>query len=181
MSKSAVRALSFVAILLFASLSPLAFVGSAHPSIELSLDKHHVVIQEGYSDNVTLTINNNGSSIESYDIGLDLANLPSVWNVTSVNETVDNVLPTFSADTSFIIRLDTGAMPSDTGSFEIVVTEPDAGISSSITVYVTVEPSYATSISFNSINGPLQQMGAGTSMNYTIDVSNDGNIEDTIL
>ena len=68
-----------------------------------------------------------------------------------------------------------------TGSFEIVVTEPDAGISSSITVYVTVEPSYATSISFNSINGPLQQMGAGTSMNYTIDVSNDGNIEDTIL
>ena len=94
MSKSAVRALSFVAILLFTSLSPLAFVGSAHPSIELSLDKHHVVIQ-GYSDNVALTINNNGSSIESYDIGLDLANLPSVWNVTSVNETVDNVLPTF--------------------------------------------------------------------------------------
>jgi len=181
MSKPASRALSFVAILLFASLSPLAFVASAHPSIELSLDKSHVVIQEGYSDNVTLTIHNNGSSIESYNITLDLTNLPSVWNITSVNETVDNVLPTFSADTSLIIRLDTGAVPSDSGSFDIVVTEPDADVSSSITVYVSVEPSYATSVSFNSMNGPLQQMGAGTSMNYTVDVWNDGNIEDTIL
>ena len=70
-----------------------------------------------------------------------------VWNITSVNETVDNVLPTFSADTSFIIRLDTGAVPSDSGSFDIVVTEPDADVSSSITVYVSVEPSYATSVS----------------------------------
>ena len=181
MSKPASHALSFVAVLLLASLSPLAFVASAHPSIELSLDKSHVVIQEGYSDNVTLTINNNGSSIESYNISLDLANLPLVWNVTSVNETVDNVLPTFSADTSFIIRLDTGAVPSDSGSFDVIVTEPDADVSSSITVYVSVEPSYATSVSFNSMNGPLQQMSAGTSMNYTVDVWNDGNIEDTIL
>ena len=82
MSKPASHALSFVAVLLLASLSPLAFVASAHPSIELSLDKSHVVIQEGYTDNVTLTINNNGSSIESYNISLDLANLPLVWNVT---------------------------------------------------------------------------------------------------
>ena len=181
MSKPANHALSFVAILLFASLSPLAFVASAHPSIELSLDKSHVVIQEGYSDNVTLTIHNNGTSIESYNVTLDLINLPSVWNVTSVNETVDNVLPTFSADTSFIVRLDAGAIPSDSGSFDIIITEPDGDVSSNITVYVSVEPSYATSVSFNSMNGPLQQMSAGTSMNYTVDVWNDGNIEDTIL
>ena len=181
MSKPAGRALSFVAILLLASLSPLAFVTSAHPSIQLTLDKSHVVIQEGYSDNITLTIHNNGSSIESYNITLDLTGLPSVWNVTSVNESVENVLPTFSADTSFIVRLDSGATPNDSGSFEIIVTEPDAGVSSNITVYVSVEPSYATSISFTSMNGALQQMGAGTSMNYTIDVHNDGNLEDTIL
>ena len=31
------------------------------------------------------------------------------------------------------------------------------------------------------MNGPLQQMLAGTSANYTIDVNNDGNAPDTIL
>ena len=50
-----------------------------------------------------------------------------------------------------------------------------------MTAYVTVEPSYASSLAFNSINGPLQQMYAGTSANYTIDVNNDGNAPDTIL
>ena len=47
--------------------------------------------------------------------------------------------------------------------------------------YVTVAQSYASSLSFNSINGPLQQMFAGTSDNFTIDVNNDGNAPDTIL
>ena len=129
MSKHAGRALTFVVILLFASISPMAYNASAHPSIHLSVDKSHIVLQDGYSDNLTLTIDNNGTSIESYDITMDLTNLASVWNVTSVNETVDNVLPTFSSDTSFIVRLDEGAVPLDSGSFEIIVTEPDADVS----------------------------------------------------
>ena len=162
MSNYAGRALTFVVILLLASISPIAYNVSAHPSIHLSVDKSHIVLQDGHTDNLTLTIDNNGSSIESFDITLDLSNLPSVWNVTSVNETVDNVLPTFSADTTFIIRLDEGAVPSDSGSFVITVTEPDADVSTNITVYASVDPSYETSVSFSSMNGPLQQMNAGT-------------------
>ncbi|MBT5735769.1 MAG: hypothetical protein HOI28_02880 [Euryarchaeota archaeon] len=181
MSNYAGRALTFVVILLFASISPMAYNVSAHPSIHLSVDKSHIVLQDGHTDNLTLTIDNNGTSIESFDITLDLSNLPSVWNVTSVNETVDNVLPTFSADTTFIVRLDEGAVPSDSGSFVIIVTEPDADVSTNITVYASVDPSYETSVSFSSMNGPLQQMNAGTSANYVVDIWNDGNVEDTIL
>ena len=181
MSNYAGRALTFVVILLLASISPIAYNVSAHPSIHLSVDKSHIVLQDGHTDNLTLTIDNNGTSIESFDITLDLSNLPSVWNVTSVNETVDNVLPTFSADTTFIIRLDEGAVPSDSGSFVITVTEPDADVSTNITVYASVDPSYETSVSFSSMNGPLQQMNAGTSANYAVDIWNDGNVEDTIL
>ncbi len=159
----------------------MTYLGAAHPSINLSLDKSHIVLQDGYTDNLTLTIHNNGTSIESYNISLDLTGLSSVWNVTSVNQTVDNVLPTFSKDTTFVIRLDTGAVPSDSGSFVIEVREPDANISSNISVQVSVEPSYDSSVSFASMNGPFQKMHAGTSMNYTVDVWNDGNVEDTVL
>ena len=181
MSKSAGQAITFVVILLLASISPMTFFGAAHPSIALSVDKPHIILEDGYSDNLTLTIGNNGTSIESYNITLNLTGLSNVWNITSVNQTVDNVLPTFAKDTTFVIRLDTGATPSDSGSFEITVTEPDANVSSSITVYVSVAPSYESSISFSSANGAYQQMTAGTSMNYTLDVWNDGNVEDTLL
>ena len=82
MSKHAGRALTFVAILLLASISPMAYNASAHPSIQLSVDKSHIVLQGGYSDNLTLTIDNNGSSIESYNITLDLSNLPNFLRIS---------------------------------------------------------------------------------------------------
>ncbi len=154
---------------------------SASSNIILSLDKPHVVLQGGYSENITLTIENNGSSIESYNITLDINGLSSVWNITSVNSSVDSILPTFSKQTDIVIRLDVGAAPSDSGSFIINVSQQDSDIYAHITAYVSVEPSYASSLSFNSINGPLQKMHAGASANFTIDVNNDGNVPDTIL
>ena len=181
MSRRASRAILYTFLIIATSITPMIGTANAHPAILLSLDKPHVTLKGGYSDNVTLTIENNGSSIESYNISLDVSGLSTVWNVTSVNSTVDGVLPTFEEDTTFIVRLDIGAEPSDSGSFVINVSEQDSDIYSHITVYVTVEPSYATSLSFNSINGPLQQMNAGTTANFTIDVSNDGNAPDTIL
>ena len=181
MARNANRAIFFVFLMVFATITPMVGSASAHSAIILTLDKPHVVLQGGNSENITLTVENNGSSIESYNISLDLTGLSNVWNVTSVNQSLDGVLPTFDADTTFIVRLDIGAEPSDSGSFIINVSEQDNDIYSLITAYVTVSPSYASSISFNSTNGPLQQMNAGTTANFTIDVSNDGNAPDTIL
>jgi len=167
--------------MVFATITPMVGSVSAHSAIILTLDKPHVVLEGGNSENITMTIENNGSSIESYNISLDLAGLSNVWNITSVNQSVNGVLPTFEVDTTLIVRLDVGAEPSDSGSFVINVSEQDSDIHSLISVYVTVSPSYASSISFNTVNGPLQQMNAGTTTNFTIDVSNDGNAPDTIL
>ena len=181
MARNANRAIFFVFLMVFATITPMVGSASAHSAIILTLDKPHIVLQGGNSENMSMTIENNGSSIESYNISLDLAGLSDVWNITSVNQSVNGVLPTFDADTTFIVRLDVGAEPSDSGSFIINVSEQDSDIYSLITAYVTVSPSYASSISFNSANGPLQQMTAGTTANFTIDVTNDGNAPDTIL
>ena len=181
MSRSASKAVLFISILIAASLSPLIGTASAHEEVILSVDKSHIVLEGGYSDNVTLTIENDGQSIESYNISINTTSLSSVWNVTSVNNTVEDVLPTFTATTEFIIRLDVNSEPSDSGSFVISVSQQDDNFTSNITVYLTVAPSYATSVSFNQINGPLQRMSAGTTTNFTIDVNNDGNSIDTIL
>ncbi len=181
MARNANRAIFFVFLMVFATITPMVGSVSAHSAIILTLDKPHVVLEGGNSENITMTIENNGSSIESYNISLDLAGLSNVWNITSVNQSVNGVLPTFEVDTTLIVRLDVGAEPSDSGSFVINVSEQDSDIHSLISVYVTVSPSYASSISFNTVNGPLQQMNAGTTTNFTIDVSNDGNAPDTIL
>lgn len=181
MSRSASKAVLFISILIAASLSPLIGTASAHEEVILSVDKAHIVLEGGYSDNLTLTIENDGQSIESYNISINTTSLSSVWNVTSVNNTVEDVLPTFTATTEFIIRLGVNSEPSDSGSFVISVSQQDDNFTSNITVYLTVAPSYATSVSFNQINGPLQRMSAGTTTNFTIDVNNDGNSIDTIL
>ena len=117
MARNANRAIFFVFLMVFATITPLVGSVSAHSAIILTLDKPHVVLEGGNSENITMTIENNGSSIESYNISLDLTGLSSVWNITSVNQSVNGVLPTFDADTSFIVRLDIGAEPSDSGSF----------------------------------------------------------------
>ena len=181
MSRSASKAMLFVILMISASVTPMVGSASASDTILLSLDNPHIVLQGGDSANLTLTIENNGSSIEHYNISLNTDGLSNVWAVNLVNNTTSSVIPTQSTTVDLVVVLDVGALPSDSGSFVVNVTEQDGDLYSTTTAYVTVAQSYASSLSFNSINGPLQQMFAGTSANFTIDVNNDGNAPDTIL
>ncbi|HII23101.1 MAG TPA: hypothetical protein HA359_02470 [Candidatus Poseidoniaceae archaeon] len=181
MSRTASKAMLFVILMVSASVTPMVGSASASDTILLSLDTPHIVMQGGDSTNATLTIENNGSSIENYNISLETDDLSDVWHINLVNNTTSSVIPTQSTSVDLVIVLDIGALPSDSGSFVVNVSEQDGDLYSTMTAYVTVEPSYASSLAFNSMNGPLQQMYAGTSANYTIDVNNDGNAPDTIL
>ena len=181
MSRSASKAMLFVILMISASVTPMVGSASASDTILLSLDNPHLVLQGGDSANLTLTIENNGSSIEHYNISLHTDGLSNVWSVNLVNNTTSAVIPTQTTTVDLVVVLAVGALPSDSGSFVVNVSEQDGDLYSTVTAYVTVEPSYASSLSFNAINGPLQQMLAGTTANYTIDVNNDGNAPDTIL
>ena len=181
MSRTASKAMLFVILMISASVTPMVGSASASDTILLSLDNPHLVLQGGDSANLTLTIENNGSSIEHYNISLHTDGLSNVWSVNLVNNTTSAVIPTQTTTVDLVVVLAVGALPSDSGSFVVNVSEQDGDLYSTVTAYVTVEPSYASSLSFNAINGPLQQMLAGTTANYTIDVNNDGNAPDTIL
>ncbi len=140
MSSRPARAVAFVLVLLFASMSPLAFHARAHQGILLSTDTTHLVLMDGDSGNITLNIENNASAIETYNISVDVTGLSSVWEILPSEETVENVFPTWSKNTTIVVRLDEGAVPSESGSFEIIVTEPDQNISSSITIMSQLPP-----------------------------------------
>ena len=79
MSSRAGRAVFCVLALMAMGLSPLVTPVSAHASILLSVDVQHAVLEPGQSMNLTLTIENNASSIESYDVSVDDTNLASPW------------------------------------------------------------------------------------------------------
>ncbi|MFB1005151.1 MAG: hypothetical protein QMC59_01565 [Candidatus Poseidoniaceae archaeon] len=181
MSSRSPRAVAFVFILVMASLAPLAMPASAHSAILLDVDTHHAVLQAGESTNVTLEIENNGSSIESYNISIDSSGLSAVWAVNASEDVVSNVFPTWSRNTTVVIQLSTGAVPADSGSFNVHVTEPDQGITSMITVYVSVAPSYSPLLGFDTMGTSLAMMDAGATENYTIDVTNAGSVSDTLL
>ena len=181
MSRSASKAILFVSLMIMASASPIIGSASASNPIILSLDNPHVEIQGGDSDNMTLTITNDGDYTTSYNITLETSGLSSVWAITLASETTASVLPARSTTIDISVVLGLSAVPSDSGSFVINVTEYGDQIYNNITSTVTVEPSYSSSLAFSSSNGPLQQMLAGTSSNFTIDVNNDGNAPDTIL
>ena len=172
-----VDALILVMIMAIAPLVPMA---SAHPSIGLSTDVNHVILSPGEATNVTLTINNNGSSIETYSISV--SGFDSVWEIIPADTNVTGVIPTFSATTDIAIRLSTSALPSSSGTLTITVTEPDANISSSIDVQLSVIPQYLPAVDASSAgdNG-LVEMAPGDEVNVSIMVSNNGNVNDTIL
>ena len=65
MSSQAGRAVFCVLALMAMSLTPMVATASAHSSILLSVDVQHAVLEPGQSMNITLSIENNGSSIES--------------------------------------------------------------------------------------------------------------------
>ena len=181
MSSRPVRAVAFVLVLLLASLSPLATPASAHSAILLDVDAHHVVLEPGQSSNVTLTIENNGSSIRSYNVSTDTGVLSSLWSITATEPVVENIFPTWSKNTTIVVQLSVGAVPADSGSFNIHVTEPTQNITSIITVYVSVAPSYAPLISFDTMGSSLASMDAGEQASFSVDVTNAGSVEDTLL
>ena len=181
MSNRPTRAVAFVLVLLFASMSPLAMQVSAHQSILLSTDTSHVVLIGGESGNVTLTIGNNATAIESFNVTVDTSGLSSVWQVIPSESTVENVFPTWSKNTTIVVRLSEGALSTDSGSFDIHVTEPDQNFSSSITIYVSVAPTYNPSLDLSPMGGPLTSIEAGSNTTYSIGVENLGSVEDTLL
>ena len=172
-----VNALILVFVMALAPLVPLA---SAHPSIGLSTDSSHVILSPGEATNLTLTIHNNGSSIETYSVAV--SGFGSTWEVTPADENVSNVIPTYSATTTIAIRLATSAVPSDSGTLTITVHEPDSNVSSDIEVTLSVQPIYLPAINANSAgdNG-LVEMAPGDELNLSIAVTNSGNVNDTIL
>ena len=172
-----VDALILVMIMAIAPLVPMA---SAHPSIGLSTDVNHVILSPGEATNITLTINNNGSTIETYSIAV--SGFDSVWEVMPSDSNVSGVIRTFSATTNIAVRLSTTALPNDSGTLTITVTEPDANVSSTIDVQLSVLPQYLPAIDASSAgdNG-LVEMAPGDEVNLSIMVANNGNVNDTIL
>ncbi|MDP6199262.1 MAG: NEW3 domain-containing protein, partial [Candidatus Poseidonia sp.] len=179
MSSRPARTVACVLVLLMMSLSPLIGSASAHDSILLSTDVQHVVLEPGQSTNITLTVENNGSSIETYNLSVDASPLASYWHVLPVDETVNNVFPTWSKNTTIVVRLDEGATVADSGSFTITITEPDNSVSSSVTVLASVAPAYHPSLT-TSQTGAVS-MASGTSTNLTFTAHNLGTVTDTLL
>ena len=179
MSSRTGRAVCCVLVLMAMSLSPMVVPASAHSSILLSVDVQHVVLEPGQSLNITLTVENNASSIESYSISVDTGNLASVWTVIPVDNTVDNVFPTWTKNTTLVVRLADGATVADSGSFTVSVTEPDNGYTSMLTVLVSVAPAYQPSLSAD--GSPLVHLEAGGSTNVSFTAQNLGTVTDTFL
>ena len=106
-----VNALILVIVMAVAPLVPLA---SAHPNIGLSTDVNHVILSPGEATNITLTIDNNGSTIETYSVAV--SGFDSVWEIIPADSNVTNVIPTLSASTTIAVRLATNALPSNSGT-----------------------------------------------------------------
>ena len=174
------RRVNALILVIVMALSPLVPLASAHPSIGLTTDVSHVILSPGEATNITLTIHNNGSSIETYSVMI--SGFDSVWEIVPADSNVTNVIPTYSASTTIAVRLSTSALPSDSGSLTINVTEPDANVSTDISVLLSVQPQYLPAIDSSTAgdNG-LVEMAPGDELNLSISVTNDGNVNDTLL
>lgn len=174
------RRVNTLVLVMVMAIAPLVPMASAHPSIGLSTDVSHVIMSPGEATNITLTIDNNGSTIESYTISV--SGFDSVWEAIPADSNVSGVIPTLSVSTTIAIRLSTTALPSNSGTLTITVTEPDANVSSTIEVQLSVLPRYLPSIDATSTgdNG-LVNITPGDDLNLSISVTNDGNVDDTIL
>ncbi|RAH14679.1 MAG: hypothetical protein CMB20_002840, partial [Methanobacteriota archaeon] len=174
------RRVNSVLLIVILALAPFANMASAHPNIGVSTDVSHVILSPGETTNITLTVDNDGESIESYEI--NVSGYDSVWEVIPTSTTLSGVIPTTSSSTTIAVRLATNALPSNSGSMTITVTEPDANISSSITVLLSVQAIYLPSIDSSTAgdNG-LVEMDPGGEVNVSIMVQNSGNVNDTIL
>ena len=182
MSQLSTRALVLVGMMLLASASPLAQFTKADPEIELQVDMSHMILTPGESMNLTLTIENNGSSIETYDVETSTNGLSSLWTATPTASSVSNVLPTYNTTTTIVVQLAETATPSDNGKFTIFVNESDGIASSSIDVFVSVAIVYNPYLDATGVGDQgLLALQPGQSVDLSIPVSNYGSVIDSYL
>ena len=182
MSQLSIRALVLVGMMLLASASPLAQFTKADPEIELQVDMSHMILTPGESMNLTLTIENNGSSIETYDVETSTNGLSSLWTATPTASSVSNVLPTYNTTTTIVVQLAETATPSDNGKFTIFVNESDGIASSSIDVFVSVAIVYNPYLDATGVGDQgLLALQPGQSVDLSIPVSNYGSVTDSYL
>ena len=182
MSKTHSRAVVLVLLMLAASASPLAFTAKADSTIVLSVDSAHMILIPGESVNLSLVIENNGSSIETYSVESSTTGLSNVWSATPTAATVSNVLPTYNATTTIVVQLLESATPSDNGMFTLIVNETGGVATSTIDVYVSVAIVYHPSIDANGVgNNGLLAIQPGQSVDLQLPVSNLGSVTDSYL
>ena len=141
-----------------------------------------MILVPGESMNLTLTIENNGSSIETYDVETSTDGLSSLWSATPTSNSVSNVLPTYNTTTTIVVHLAETATPSDNGKFTIFVNESDGIASTSIDVYVSVAIVYNPHLDATGIGDQgLLAMQPGQSLDLSIPVSNYGSVMDSYL
>ena len=182
MSQLSIRALVLVGMMLLASASPLAQLTKADPEIELQVDMSHMILTPGESMNLTLTIENNGSSIETYDVETSTNGLSSLWSATPTASSVSNVLPTYNTTTTIVVQLAETATPSDNGKFTVFVNESDGIASTSIDVFVSVAIVYNPYVDATGVGDQgLLALQPGQSVDLSIPVSNYGSVTDSYL
>ena len=153
----------------------------ASEEILLSVDRSHIQLEPGNSSNITLTIENNGSIIDDYNITVDASGLDAVWEILPAQDNVTYVVPTTSKSVTVVIRLSSNASAENSSSFFLNVEETDTGDSSSIEVFVSVLPTYLPYLSHQTGTSSLKNVTSGTTQTYTLDVSNLGSVNDSIL
>ena len=182
MSQLSIRALVLVGMMLLASASPLAQFTKADPEIELQVDMSHMILTPGESMNLTLTIENNGSSIETYDVETSTNGLSSLWTAIPTASSVSNVLPTYNTTTTIVVQLAETATPSDNGKFTVFVNESDGIASTSIDVFVSVAIVYNPYVDATGVGDQgLLALQPGQSVDLSIPVSNYGSVTDSYL
>ena len=168
-------------LVLISALSPLISSTSAEGAIELSLSNQHLSITPGTTTNITLTIHNNDSQINDYSIEIN-QNYNPAWNISIVDSTIEDVLPTFSSSTTVVVALDSLALLSDQTVVEFIVNQTGSSESSSIDAILSVEPHYEASLDVSNVGvGGLVLVNPGSTLDVNIDVMNLGNMNDTIL
>ena len=179
MSSSA-RAVAGVLLLLLTAASPLVTSVSANETVLLSVDPQHAVLAPGESLNLTLTVNNNGSSIRDYNLTVDDASLDDVWDVVPVANAVNNVFPTWSKNTTVVLRLAEGATVANHGSFDLTVTEVGGSGTATVTVQASVAPAYGAALTASNGNNRVA-VTAGQTVTLDYLAHNQGSVNDTLL
>ena len=167
-------------LLLMVSCTPLAGTVAADSSILLDLDQDLVVLTPGQATNVTLSVENNASSIYDFTIELGDSTAGLEWVVNLTTTSLPQVYP-YSTDTlDIVVSLSAGANASDSGVQWIWVNR--TGASSAIEIHLSVGAMHLPDIDATGVgaNGLVSTEG-NTSLVLPIEVSNFGSVQDTIL